>query len=243
MSHPQDGDLTLSLKVFTEIAYRSMRQFDMAKPLYQQQSVVAPGSASSFSGVKVELQHLVLAILDEPVVSWVFGDAGFCSTDIKLAILCPPPPILRFPRAARCPPLFLCNFSSGDGFEATLTSGRLVFPFDAATQLCSDSSEENCRRIGEILTQKMSGQNPMLVLRGIKFLSIEKEVAELGNCGFEQLSIEKEMADYFKSGGTQSDEFAIGLNNTFQAIAGHDIGQFPGLESEKQVEPQACTAL
>ncbi|KAG6477190.1 hypothetical protein ZIOFF_066442 [Zingiber officinale] len=84
-------------------------------------------------------------------------------TDIKLAVLCPPPPILRFPRAARCPPLFLCNFSSGDGFEATLTSGRLVFPFDAATQLCSDSSEENCRRIGEILTQKMSGQNPMLV--------------------------------------------------------------------------------
>lgn len=47
------------------------------------------------------------------------------------------------------------------------------------------------------------------------------------------------MADYFKSGGTQSDEYAIGLNSTFHAIAGHDIGQFPSLESEKQVEPQA----
>ncbi|KAG6522594.1 hypothetical protein ZIOFF_019735 [Zingiber officinale] len=187
----------------------------------QQQSAAAPGSASSFSGVKVELQHLVLAILDDPVVSRVFGDAGFCSTDIKLAILRPPPPILRFPRAARCPPLFLCNFSSGDGFEATLTSGRFVFPFDAATQLCSDSSEENCRRIGEILTRKMSGRNPMLVgigageaardfaqaikrqnwvilppeLRGIKFLSIEKEVAELGNCGFEQLTIATQLEE------------------------------------------------
>ncbi|KAG6523763.1 hypothetical protein ZIOFF_013649 [Zingiber officinale] len=110
-----------------------MRLFFHGVVCQQQQSAAAPGSASSFSGVKVELQHLVLAILDDPVVSWVFGDAGFCSTDIKLAILRPPPPIVRFPRAARCPPLFLCNFSSGDGFEATLTSGRLVFPFDAAT--------------------------------------------------------------------------------------------------------------
>ncbi|KAG6510448.1 hypothetical protein ZIOFF_028469 [Zingiber officinale] len=140
-----------------------MRLFFRGVVCQQQQSATAPGSASSFSGVKVELQHLVLAILDDPVVSWVFGDAGFCSTDIKLAILRPPPPILRFPRAARCPPLFLCNFSSGDGFEATLTSGQLVFPFDAATQLCSDSSEENCRRIGEILTRKMSRRNPMMV--------------------------------------------------------------------------------
>ncbi|XP_074586720.1 LOW QUALITY PROTEIN: protein DWARF 53-LIKE-like [Curcuma longa] len=187
----------------------------------QQQSAAAPGSGSSFSGMKVELQHLMLAILDDPVVSRVFGDAGFRSTDIKIAILRPPPPILRFPRAARCPPLFLCNFSSGDGFEATLTSRGLVFPLDAATQLCSDSSEENCRRIGEILTRKMSGRNPMLVgigageaardfaqaidrqnwvilppeLRGIKFLSIEKEVAELGNCSFEQLTIATQLEE------------------------------------------------
>lgn len=52
-----------------------------------------------------------------------------------------------------------------------------------------------------------------------------------------------QMADYFRSGGTQPDEFAIGLNNPFHAIAGHDIGQFPGLKSGEQVEPQACPAL
>ncbi|XP_074561376.1 protein DWARF 53-LIKE-like [Curcuma longa] len=190
--------------------------------LYQQQQIAsAAGGASSFSGVKVELQHLVLAILDDPVVSRVFGDAGFRSTDIKLAILRRPPPILRFPRAARCPPLFLCNFSSGDGFEAALTSGGLVFPFAAATQLCSDGSEENCRRLGEILTRKIGGRNPVLVgvgageaardfaravdrqnwailpaeLCGIQFISIEKEVAELGSCGFEQLTIATQLEE------------------------------------------------
>lgn len=52
-----------------------------------------------------------------------------------------------------------------------------------------------------------------------------------------------QMANYFSSGGMKPDEFAIGLNNPFHAISGHDIGHFPGLESEKQAEPQACTAL
>ncbi|RRT49662.1 hypothetical protein B296_00048286 [Ensete ventricosum] len=182
----------------------------------QQQSAAAAGGASSFSGVKVELQQLVLAILDDPVVSRVFGDAGFRSTDIKLAILRPPPPILRFPRAARCPPLFLCNFSAGDGFETALSPRGLVFPFaTAAGQLRSDGSDENCRRIAEILARKSSGRNPMLVgvgageaardfaqaverqnwavlppeLRGIKLVSIEKEVAELGTGGGDQLAV------------------------------------------------------
>lgn len=175
----------------------------------QQQTAAAAGGATSFSGVKVELQQLVLAILDDPVVSRVFGDAGFRSMDIKLAILRPPPPILHFPRAARCPPLFLCNFSSGDGFETALTSKGLFFPFSTAAvgELYSDGGEENCRRIGEILARKKSCRNPMLVgvgageaarefaraveqknwavlppeLRGVEFISIEKEVADLGS--------------------------------------------------------------
>ncbi|KAG6501415.1 hypothetical protein ZIOFF_041295 [Zingiber officinale] len=186
----------------------------------QQQTAAAAGGATSFSGVKVELQQLVLAILDDPVVSRVFGDAGFRSMDIKLAILRPPPPILHFPRAPRCPPLFLCNFSSGDGFETALTSKELFFPFSTAPigDLCSDGGEENCRRIGEILARKKSGQNPMLVgvgageaarefaraveqknlavlpleLRGIEFISIEKEVAELGSLEISTLMEELE---------------------------------------------------
>jgi hypothetical protein len=98
--------------------------------------------------VKVELQQLILAILDDPVVSRVFGEAGFRSSDIKLAVLRPaPPPILRFPR--RCPPLFLCSFSNG--------SDELIGSF-------ASSGDEHCRRIGEILSRDSgNGQNPMLV--------------------------------------------------------------------------------
>uniref|UniRef100_I1MZ18 Clp R domain-containing protein n=1 Tax=Glycine max TaxID=3847 RepID=I1MZ18_SOYBN len=57
----------------------------------------------SVSSVKVELQHLILSILDDPVVSRVFAEAGFRSSDIKLAILRPLRP--------RGPPIFLCNLS------------------------------------------------------------------------------------------------------------------------------------
>ncbi|CAL5330502.1 unnamed protein product [Camellia sinensis] len=42
------------------------------------------------------------------------------------------------------------------------------------------------------------------------------------------------IADYFQSGGARPDEFAVGLHNEFQPLIGHDIGQFPGLESEEQ---------
>ncbi|XP_064984145.1 protein DWARF 53-LIKE-like [Musa acuminata AAA Group] len=183
----------------------------------QQQQGAATGGASSFSGVKVELQQLMLAILDDPVVSRVFGDAGFRSADIKFAILRPPPPILRFPRAARRPPLFLCNFSAGDGFEPALAPRGLVLPFAAAArQLSSDGGDENCRRIGEILARKSGGRNPMLVgvgageaasdfsqvierqnwailppeLRGIELVSIEKVVAELRTDHGDRLALE-----------------------------------------------------
>ncbi|XP_039144706.1 protein DWARF 53-LIKE-like [Dioscorea cayenensis subsp. rotundata] len=148
--------------------------------------------ATSVAGVKVELQQMLMAILDDPVVSRVFGEAGFRSCDIKLAVLRPPPQILRFPRSARCPPLFLCNFDS-------------PFPFP----LSSDVGDENCRRIGETLT-KSSCKNPILIgvgaaeagrdfaraieqknasivpaeLRGVKLLRIENwnsgEVEEMG---------------------------------------------------------------
>ncbi|XP_071734402.1 protein SMAX1-LIKE 7-like isoform X2 [Rutidosis leptorrhynchoides] len=53
--------------------------------LYQQTT----SSATSVSMVKVELQNLILSILDDPVVSRVFGESGFWSSDIKLSILRP----------------------------------------------------------------------------------------------------------------------------------------------------------
>lgn len=49
-----------------------------------------------------------------------------------------------------------------------------------------------------------------------------------------------QIADYFRSGGSCPDEFAVGLQNEFQPLEGYDIGQFPGLESREQIfEAQA----
>lgn len=45
-----------------------------------------------------------------------------------------------------------------------------------------------------------------------------------------------QIADYFQSGGTSPDEFAVGLHDEFKPLNEHDIGEFPGLGSEKQIE-------
>ncbi|KAK2968099.1 hypothetical protein RJ640_000072 [Escallonia rubra] len=42
------------------------------------------------------------------------------------------------------------------------------------------------------------------------------------------------IADYFESGGTRPDEFAVGLQNEFQPLKGHEIGQFPGVEFKEE---------
>lgn len=94
----------------------------------------------SISNIKVELKHFVLSILDDPIVSRVLGEAGFRSSDIKMAIIHPPVTSpARWPPAARCPPLFLCNlmdYPAGD--------------------------DENCRRIGEVMVKRIE-KNPILV--------------------------------------------------------------------------------
>ncbi|WVZ87932.1 LOW QUALITY PROTEIN: hypothetical protein U9M48_034506 [Paspalum notatum var. saurae] len=70
--------------------------------------------SSSTNAVKVDLSHLVLAVLDDPLVSRVFADAGFRGGDIKLAVLRPAPLLGRLPTSARPPPLFLCSFAADD---------------------------------------------------------------------------------------------------------------------------------
>lgn len=43
-----------------------------------------------------------------------------------------------------------------------------------------------------------------------------------------------QIADYLQSDEACPEEFAVGLEKEFQAIQGHDIGQFPGVESSRQ---------
>ncbi|XP_027335968.1 protein SMAX1-LIKE 8-like [Abrus precatorius] len=109
----------------------------------QQQQQQQPFSVSS---VKVELQHLILSILDDPVVSRVFAEAGFRSSDIKLAILRPLPHMFR----SRGPPIFLCN----------LSEPPRRFPF--FSNFGDEDDGENFRRIGELLVRSR-GRNPLLL--------------------------------------------------------------------------------
>ncbi|CAN1328953.1 Protein SMAX1-LIKE 7 [Linum perenne] len=101
--------------------------------------------------IKVELKHFIGSILDDPVVSRVFGEAGFISYEIKSVILSPPL-LLRNPRF---PPAGLFH-SSSSLFSRNLGSG-FGFPF-------SDDGAENCRRIGEVMVKSDGkGKNPLLL--------------------------------------------------------------------------------
>lgn len=112
------------------------------------------GCSQTPSVLKVELKYLILSILDDPIVSRVFGEAGFRSCDIKLALVRPPVTQVssRFSRA-HCPPIFLCNLADS-------ISGRvgynLLFPGQ------EDGIDENCKRISQVMGKK-SGKNPLLV--------------------------------------------------------------------------------
>lgn len=110
---------------------------------------------SSIACVKVELQHFLLSILDDPVVSRVFGEAGFRSSEIKLAIIRPFPQLLRYTSRARGPPLFLCNLMDCSD------PNRRGFLFPLSGFRNGDNNENN-RRIGEVL-KRNRGRNPLLV--------------------------------------------------------------------------------
>lgn len=137
--------------------------------------------------LKVELKHLILSILDDPIISRVFGEAGFRSYDIKLALLQPLPPSRIFPRLTT-PPVFLCN----------LEPVRTGF-------------DENCRRIVEVISRK-SKRNPLLM--GVYAKSAFKsfiECVKMNNKGgvfplelngLSVVSIEKEIWGFVREGGS-----------------------------------------
>lgn len=151
--------------------------------LYQQVQNQNPSSI-----VKVELKNFILSILDDPIVSRVFGEAGFRSSDIKMAILRPP-------RVSECysskfppPPLFLCNLSDWES---------------NCSRLFENGEDVNNRRIKEVLVKK-EAKNPLLIgacsidalsnftlcvqrgkyrvlenlIEGLSVISVEKEIIE-----------------------------------------------------------------
>ncbi|XP_061376577.1 protein SMAX1-LIKE 8-like [Gastrolobium bilobum] len=127
----------------------------LQQPQQPQQQQQQPFSVSS---VKVELQHLILSILDDPVVSRVFAEAGFRSSEIKLAILRPLPHLFR----SRGPPIFLCNLPDQP-------RRSFSFPFFSGfgeKEVKEEDEEEvdvnNFRRIGEVLVRSR-GRNPLLL--------------------------------------------------------------------------------
>ncbi|XP_066355432.1 protein DWARF 53-LIKE-like isoform X3 [Miscanthus floridulus] len=124
----------------------------------------AGASATSPNAVKVDLSHLVLAILDDPLVSRVFADAGFRSNEIKVAILRPALLGRGLPTRARPPPLFLCSFAAADDADV---------PSPAPALAGAAPGEDNCRRITDILAR---GRNPMLV--GVGAASAAADFAE-----------------------------------------------------------------
>ncbi|XP_023752898.1 protein SMAX1-LIKE 8 [Lactuca sativa] len=113
--------------------------------LYQQTAACSP-SSTSVSMVKVELQNLILSILDDPVVSRVFGESGFRNSDIKLSILRPiHRQLLRF----KGQPIFLCNLTN-----------NFSFPFHGFSE-----NNEIYKRINEVLVRNhgKTRNNPLLV--------------------------------------------------------------------------------
>ncbi|XP_076945775.1 protein SMAX1-LIKE 7-like [Bidens hawaiensis] len=106
------------------------------------------GSQSSLSCIKVELKHFILSILDDPIVSRVFGDAGFHSTDIKIAVL-HPQTVSGFQK--RFPPIFLCNLP-----DSNVGRSGINFPFAV------DQGDGDFKRIGLVLVKKES-RNPLLI--------------------------------------------------------------------------------
>ncbi|KAK2640962.1 hypothetical protein Ddye_022725 [Dipteronia dyeriana] len=94
--------------------------------------------------VKVEVKHFTLSILDDPVVSRVFEEAGFRSLDVKLCILSPE----RYPIAQPLPPILLSE------------RRRIVEAFK------NEDIDENSRVLGDLLVKKNHGKtcrNPLLL--------------------------------------------------------------------------------
>lgn len=162
--------------------------------VYQQQSQ----AQSLVSNVKVELKNLIVSILDDPIVSRVFGEAGFRNYDVKLAIL--RPLSNQFFRYKRGNPVFLCDYN--DGFDVGLRG--FSFPF-SGFGMVDDLGDSEVKKIGEIFVRE-KWRNPVLVgvyARDVlkKFLGKVEGRRLSGEfpvelCGLSVISIENEVGSW-----------------------------------------------
>ncbi|ESW14200.1 hypothetical protein PHAVU_008G261000 [Phaseolus vulgaris] len=157
------------------------------------------GGTASF--LKVELKHFVLSILDDPIVSRVFAEAGFRSCDIKLALLQPPLPPVQH-RFARAPPVFLCNLEP-------------------------DRPDENIRRIAEVLSRK-SKRNPLLMgvyaksaLRGFVEMVQKGRGGSVLSSELRVVCLEREIGEFLKRGGSGEEVVGVKLKELEQQCEGY----------------------
>ncbi|KAK1570672.1 hypothetical protein Q3G72_005579 [Acer saccharum] len=153
---PVSNSLMAAIKRSQANQRRQPENFHLYNQLPQHSS-----SSSSVTVVKVELQHLILSILDDPVVSRVFSEAGFRSSEIKMAIVRPlHSHLYKFPRSrAPPPPIFLCNYpgENPDPVPGRRGLGGFTFPGFGGFVAGDDES----RRIGEVLVKRR--KNPLLL--------------------------------------------------------------------------------
>ncbi|RZC26277.1 Protein SMAX1-LIKE 6 isoform E [Glycine soja] len=148
------------------------------------------------SFLKVELKHFVLSILDDPIVSRVFAEAGFRSCDIKLALLQPPLPPVQH-RFNRSPPVFLCNLDPA-------------------------RPDENIRRILEVLARK-NKRNPLLMgvyaknaLRGFVEMVRNGRGGSVLGSELRVVCLEREIGEFVKKGGCGEEKFGVRLKELEQ---------------------------
>ncbi|KAL9231439.1 hypothetical protein vseg_006669 [Gypsophila vaccaria] len=136
------------------------------------------GGLSSSLTIKVDLKHLIASILDDPIVSRVFSDAGFSSLDVKMAVLRPFQGFYRYPDTA---------FSR--------VRGPVFGSWDV---------EGEYRRVLEVL-RKVKGRNPLLVgvcayevLKGfVEVLERKREgLLPIDLYGINVVSVEEELARF-----------------------------------------------
>lgn len=114
-----------------------------------------------------------------------------------------------------------------DGVETALglSKGSLPLPFYTRVQLWGAALPRNTPGVPCIFDPYGRAG-----ICGDWLLGSSMEAAALSG-----IALGNHMADYFQSGGTHLEEFAVGLHEGFKAVSGCDIGHFPGLDSKEPV--------